>query len=74
MGDRVKFQDLYDLYPSKWVVTINEELKNGQIETCEVYGIFDTEDGSIEAIKEAHRTGIEGLGLSKMVKEEDVLL
>ena len=41
---RVKFKDLYDLYPNKWVVTINSEWKNGHIDTCEVFGVYDTED------------------------------
>ena len=67
---RVNFRDLYDLYPNKWVVTINEEWKNGDIDVCEVFGVFDTEKEATEAVLEAN---LHGYGFSKMVKEEDEL-
>ena len=67
---RVKFKDLYDMYPNKWVLTINEEWKNGGVDTCEVYGIYDTQD---EAILVSNEEDFEECGIFKMVKEEDAL-
>ena len=65
---RVKFNDLYDMYPNKWVVTINEEWKDGGIDNCEVYGVYNTENEVYEAIN-----GIGDCGMFKMVKPEDDL-
>ena len=67
---KVNFKDLYDMYPNKWVVTINSEWENGDIARCEVFGVFDTEDEAIDAENEAD---LNGSGLFKMVKEEDEL-
>ena len=67
---RVKFKDLYDMYPNKWVLTIEEKWKNGGIETCEVYGVYDTQD---EAIEVELANNIVNSGIFKMIKEEDDL-
>ena len=63
---RVKFADMYDMYPNKWVVTINSEWKDGDIYSCEVYGVYDTEDEAYTADE-----ALGNSGLFKMVKEED---
>ena len=63
---RVKFKDLYDMYPGKWVITVNSEWKNGDVDTCEVFGVYDTEDELIEAGKD-----LTIAGRYKLVKEED---
>ena len=67
---RVKFKDLYDMYPNKWVLTVNEEWKNGDVDTCEVYGVYDTQD---EAILVENEKRFKESAISKMVKEEDAL-
>ena len=63
---RVKFQDLYKMYYGKWVVTINSEWKNGSIDTCEVFGVYDTMDEAGEASDHLLQCG-----LFKMTDEEE---
>ena len=70
-GMRYKFKDLYDLFPNKWVLTINEEENEyGSITTCEVHGVYDTRQELSEAIR---KDNVRNCGLFKMVKEEDAL-
>ena len=73
---RVKFKDLYDMYPNKWVLTVNDEWKNGDVDTCEVDGVYDTQDEAIASFHEKRAKDKERykeIGISKMVKEEDAL-
>ena len=65
---RVKREDLYDMYPKKWVVTVNSEWRNGNVVSCEVFGVYDTEDEAF--IASDH---LAACGVHKMVKEEDEL-
>jgi hypothetical protein len=66
MNQKVKFKDLYDLYPNKWVVTIDSEWENGRIVGAGIYGVYDTEKEALESSK-----NLESCGIFKMVKEED---
>ena len=67
---KVDKKDLYDMYPNKWVITIDNEWENGRIVRCRVFGVFDTEDESIDAANEAD---LNDYGFFKMVREEDEL-
>ncbi|MCL2016381.1 MAG: hypothetical protein FWG68_09075 [Defluviitaleaceae bacterium] len=48
---RAKLDDLYDIYPGKWVLFNKSEWKNGDIDTCEVRGIYDTEEEGLVCTK-----------------------
>ena len=63
---KVNFKDLYDMHPNKWVVTINSEWKNGDIDTCEVFGVYNTEDEAYDASADLQHCGI-----FKLVKGEE---
>ena len=65
---RYKFTELYDLFPDKWVLTINSAWNNGAIETCEVYGVYNTQEELFDVIVSKK---LNGCGIYKMVKEED---
>ncbi|MCL2015648.1 MAG: hypothetical protein FWG68_05315 [Defluviitaleaceae bacterium] len=71
IAERVKFQDLYDMYPNKWVIICDHEWKNGDIDTCVVYGVYGTEDEGHEVLEPLLYK--KSAGLFKMVKEEDEL-
>ena len=71
--ERVKFKDLYDLYPNKWVITINDEWENGDINTSEVYGVYETEEDMFQGIDKLKASGFTSWGMFKLVREEDEL-
>ena len=54
---RVYFKDLYTMYPHKWVTIINDEWKDGGIYTCEVFGVFETEDEAYAASEHLNGSG-----------------
>ncbi|MCL1999060.1 MAG: hypothetical protein FWG65_09875 [Turicibacter sp.] len=66
---RVKFQDLYKIYPGKWVITCDDEWKNGCVEYCTLYGVYDTEDEGEEVIRQVLLE--KSAGLFKMITEEE---
>jgi len=66
---RVKFDDLYDMYPKKWVLFVKSEYIGNRRDTCEVYGVYDTNEEGRYNIREVLKT--ESAGLYYMVKEED---
>ena len=68
MSKRYKFKDLVDIYPGKHVVIVNEDWENGRIDTCEVYGVYDTEKEALEASKH-----LKSCGIFMMIREEDEL-
>ncbi|MCL2016380.1 MAG: hypothetical protein FWG68_09070 [Defluviitaleaceae bacterium] len=41
---RAKLNDLYDIYPGKWVLFNKGDWKNGRTDTCELHGVYDTEE------------------------------
>ncbi|MCL1987534.1 MAG: hypothetical protein FWG64_06155 [Firmicutes bacterium] len=67
---RVKLDDLYDIYPGKWVLFNQGEWKNGRTDTCDLRGVYDTEEeGIIYAKKLIDEEG--EAGLFKMERIED---
>ncbi|MCL2017107.1 MAG: hypothetical protein FWG68_12765 [Defluviitaleaceae bacterium] len=74
MNKRFKMKDLYDIYPGKWVLFVNSEDKDGFVDTCEVYAVFETEKEGEQTIRdlfEDDSNGYTDISLWKMVKGED---
>ncbi|MCL2015272.1 MAG: hypothetical protein FWG68_03380 [Defluviitaleaceae bacterium] len=69
MNKRVKFDDLYDMYPRKWVLFINYEYNANKLDSCEVYGVYDNKEEGRYNIREVLKT--QSAGLYYMVREED---
>ncbi|MCL1989233.1 MAG: hypothetical protein FWG64_14860 [Firmicutes bacterium] len=67
INKRVKFDDLYDTYPGKWVLFVNSEYIGNKRDTCEVYGVYDTDDDGYLAARNIKG----GSGLYYMVREEE---
>ena len=57
MKERVKFKDLYNLYQNNWVGTVNDKWKNKDIDTSEIYGVYETEEDMLKGIKEFNPSG-----------------
>ncbi|MCL2016116.1 MAG: hypothetical protein FWG68_07730 [Defluviitaleaceae bacterium] len=72
-AERIKFADLYDQFPKKWVVTTNADIVNGKIDTCEFHAAYDTEDEGYDGMDIAFAEGFHCVGLDWMIKEEDQL-
>ncbi|MCL2016113.1 MAG: hypothetical protein FWG68_07715 [Defluviitaleaceae bacterium] len=72
-AERIKFADLYDQFPKKWVVITNADIVNGKIETCGFHAAYDTEDEGYDGIDVAFADGFRSVGLYWMIKEEDQL-
>ncbi|MCL1987478.1 MAG: hypothetical protein FWG64_05860 [Firmicutes bacterium] len=70
-GKRIKFDDLYDQFPLKWVVITNTDIVNGKIETCEFYAPYETEDEAYDGLSAAFAEGFLCAGVYWMIKEED---
>ncbi|MCL1995124.1 MAG: hypothetical protein FWG63_02870 [Defluviitaleaceae bacterium] len=66
---RVKFDDLYDMYPKKWVLFIKPEYIGTHYDTCVVYGVYDSKEEGRYNIRNVLKT--ESASLYYMVKEED---
>ncbi|MCL1999057.1 MAG: hypothetical protein FWG65_09860 [Turicibacter sp.] len=66
---RVKFRDLYKIYPGKWVVSYDDEWKNGRVESCVVHGVYETEDEGLEVLGQVLLE--KSAGLSKAISEEE---
>ncbi|MCL1999058.1 MAG: hypothetical protein FWG65_09865 [Turicibacter sp.] len=66
---RVKFRDLYKIYPGKWVVTCDDEWKNGRVEYCTLYGVYESEDEGRAVLRPLLRE--KSAGLFKMITEEE---
>ncbi|MCL1987477.1 MAG: hypothetical protein FWG64_05855 [Firmicutes bacterium] len=70
-GKRIKFDDLYDQFPLKWVVTTNADIVNGQTDTCEFYAAYETEEEGYDGLSAAFAEGFLCVGIDWMIKEED---
>ncbi|MCL1999051.1 MAG: hypothetical protein FWG65_09830 [Turicibacter sp.] len=66
---RVKFRDLHKIYPGKWVVSYDDEWKNGRVESCVVHGVYETEDEGRAVLRSLLRE--KSAGLSKAISEEE---
>ncbi|MCL2016115.1 MAG: hypothetical protein FWG68_07725 [Defluviitaleaceae bacterium] len=72
-AERIKFADLYDQFPKKWVVTTNSIIINGAIDTCELHAVYDTEEEALDGIDLAFADGFLRVGIDWMVKGEDLI-
>ncbi|MCL1999046.1 MAG: hypothetical protein FWG65_09805 [Turicibacter sp.] len=66
---RVKFKDLHKIYPGKWVITCDDEWKDGDVDTCVIYGAYETEAEGEEVIRRLLYE--KSAGLSKAISEEE---
>ncbi|MCL1995132.1 MAG: hypothetical protein FWG63_02910 [Defluviitaleaceae bacterium] len=66
---RVKFDDLYDMYPKKWVLFVKTEFVGNKIDTCEVYGVYDNKEEGRNHSQELLKK--ESAGLYYMIREDE---
>ena len=65
---RYLIEDLYNLHPGKWIVTVNEEWNQSGVFKAELFGVYDTEREALNACKD-----LDSCGIKKMIREDEEL-